>query len=158
MRLIPRQNQIAHSWVAPSSSYTDSFPSARPSVLDGPWSLLTAAARGACCVSAAKQRALLFRSQLEHIAYQKIGVVLRISMDTRREPPGENPATTFAMKQTGRHSSPRSDFGRVCDPAGSPRRLQALASQQEIRRAGVFVVSRIACRIAFQARRRPAGE
>src|SRR5712691_6491217 len=35
--------------------FTDSFPSARPSGLDGWWSLLTAAARGACRVSAAKQ-------------------------------------------------------------------------------------------------------
>src|SRR6266849_6493106 len=158
MRLIQRQNQIAQSWVAPSSSFTDSFPSARPSGLDGWWSLLTAAARGACRMSAAKQRALLFRSQLEHIAYQKIGMVLRISMETRRERPGENPAATFAMEQAGGHSSPRSDFGRVGDPAGGPRRLQALASQQEIRRAGVFVVSRIARRMAFQARRRRAGE
>src|ERR1700682_3860724 len=56
----------------------------------------TASSRG----SAAQQRTLFFGCQLKHIAYQKIGVIPRVSVKARGKRTGKDPAVAFAAEQS----------------------------------------------------------
>src|ERR1700676_5576389 len=98
--------------------------------------------------------ALLFRSEVENIIHEQLGVILIVTLERGRRRTGEHPMVVLALKQTGGHRGARTDGLRINDPAFNPVRLQAIVRQKKIGCRGIFVMRRIAGRVTLQARRR----
>src|ERR1700740_3307962 len=125
------------------------------------WRACTRGAAGARRSRAAHRRAhsaLLFRSELENIFDEELGVVLVVSVERSGRGAGEGPAIVLALEESGRHGGAGADGLRVDDPALDPIGFETPLGCEEVGRGGGFVVGGIAGGVTFQARRGWAAE
>src|ERR1700739_4969696 len=117
------------------------------------WRACTRGAAGARRSRAAHRRAhspLLFRSELENIFDEELGVVLVVSVERGRSGTRKSQAIVFALEKSGRHRGAGADGLRVDDPALDPIGLEAPLGCEEVGRGGGFVVGGIAGGVTFQ--------
>src|SRR6266576_3784758 len=100
--------------------------------------------------------ALLFRSELEDVVDQQLGVVLIVAFERRRGRTCEHPMVVHTVEQSRWHRCARTNGLRIGDPTLHPVGLETLLGQQEIRCRSVRVMLCIAGRMALQTRRRCA--
>src|SRR5260370_20247944 len=112
------------------------------------WRAYTRRAAAARRSRAAHRRAhssLFFRSELENIFDEELGVVLVVSVERRRSGAGEGPAIIFALEKSGRHGGAGADGLRVDDPALDPFGFEARLGCGEGGGVGGFGGGGISC-------------